>query len=64
MCVMKSLHVIHTYYTCHTYIEYIHTYIATFEESGKLENLKKSPKTGDRFKATSDLENNEERDQL
>ena len=26
--------------------------------------MKKSPKTGDRFKATSDLENNEERDQL
>ena len=31
-----------------------------FDEKGKPEILKKSPKTGDRFRTTSDLQNNEE----
>ena len=30
-------------------------------EKGRIEILKKSSKTGDRFKAVSDLENNEDR---
>ena len=35
--------------------------IKDFEEKGKSEILKKSSKTGDRFTAISDLQNNEER---